>query len=259
MTDPIPDAAALARRQLADYDAGSPGAMFGEGVVLEEAAAYRVQSYVAKLRTARGERVIGYKVGCGSAVIQRQLGIDHCLFGRLFAGEQHASGAKLSAARYDHLAIEGELAVRLAVDLNPSDGSDELPHGAFDAIYPVIELHNYVIRGPAATAGELIANNGLHAGFVAPMEVFYDESGINGDMSILVDGHIADRCDARQLHDTIASSLRWLANTLPEHDNTLRAGDVILTGSCCRLIPLEPPCHVVVQSPLGRVEAEIGR
>ena len=78
-------------------------------------------------------------------------------------------------------------------------------------------------------------------------------------MTILIDGQFTAGCDARQLQETVASSLRWLANTLPEHDNRLRAGDVILTGSCCRLISLNPPCHVVVRSPWGRVEAEIVR
>ncbi|MCH8923505.1 MAG: hypothetical protein IIA67_10215 [Planctomycetes bacterium] len=259
MTDSPLNIAELARRQLSDYDAGSPGTIFGEGLVLDEAAAYRVASHVAELRTARGERIIGYKVGCTSAVIQRQLGIDHFVFGRLFDTERHADGTKLSAARYDHLAIEGELAVRLAVDLEPGDGLDELLLGDFGAIFPVIELHNYIIRGPLATAGELIANNALHAGFVAPAAVTHHVSAIQGDMTILVGGQIADQCDSRQLQDTVTSSLRWLANTLPNHDNRLKAGDVVLTGSVCRLIPVDPPCHVRVHSPADRVEVEIVR
>ncbi len=257
MIDSSLNLAALARRQLSDYDAISPGNIFGEGIVLDEAAAYRLQSHVAQLRSERGERVIGYKVGCTSPAIQRQLGIDHGVFGRLFANEQHASGVKLSAARYDHLAIEGELAVRLAVDLKPDDGLNEMLDGYFGDVFPVIELHHYVIRGPAATAGELIANNGMHAGFVAPEAVSPDISAIQGEMLILVDGQIADRCDAGRLQETVTSSLRWLANTLPKHDNRLRAGHVVLTGSCCRLIPIEPPCHVVVESAWGSVEAEI--
>jgi 2-keto-4-pentenoate hydratase len=142
MPTPAFDIAALAERQLSDYDAGSPGMMFGEGVVLDEAAAYRVAAQVAQLRTARGERVIGYKVGCTSPVIRRQLGIDHCLFGRLYDTERHGDGVKLSAARFDHLAIEGELAVRLSVDLNAGVGLDDLLDGDFGAIFPVIELHN---------------------------------------------------------------------------------------------------------------------
>lgn len=68
----------LAHRQLADYDARSPGSMFAEGdssLSVEEA--YRLQIEVARLRQERGEAITGYKIGCVSRTIQRQLGIDH--------------------------------------------------------------------------------------------------------------------------------------------------------------------------------------
>jgi 2-keto-4-pentenoate hydratase len=118
---------------------------------------------------------------------------------------------------------------------------------------------NYVFRGLQPTASELIANNCLNAGFVAAAETSPSESTASGEMTILIDGKIVDRCQGRPLQDTVTSSLRWLANTLPKHDNTLKAGDVILIGSCCRLIPIDQPCHIVVDSPHGRVEAEVVR
>ena len=60
-----------ASRQLADYDDRAPGKMFAEGVTLDVKQAYRLQSAVARLRSARGEKIIGYKVGCTSPVITR--------------------------------------------------------------------------------------------------------------------------------------------------------------------------------------------
>lgn len=107
-----------ATRQLADYDARTPGSIFGEGVTLSVAEGYRLQSAVAALRQKRGERIIGYKVGCTSPKIRSQLGIDHCVTGRLFDSEKHESGAKLSRQHFANLAIEGELAVELAHEPN---------------------------------------------------------------------------------------------------------------------------------------------
>ena len=46
-----------ASRQLADYDARQPGTMFAEGVVLDVAQGYELQSAVAQLRCDRGERI----------------------------------------------------------------------------------------------------------------------------------------------------------------------------------------------------------
>jgi 2-keto-4-pentenoate hydratase len=65
-----------ASRQLADYDAHDPGSLFAEGVVLNVAQGYELQSAVAQLRRRRGERIVGYKVGCTSPKIRAQLGID---------------------------------------------------------------------------------------------------------------------------------------------------------------------------------------
>jgi 2-keto-4-pentenoate hydratase len=104
----------LARRQLADYDAGRPGSVFAEGELVDVAEGYEIQSVMAQLRRERGERVIGYKVGCTSPTIRSQLGIDHRVSGRLYDSEKHASGTVLSRGRYTNLAIEGELAVELS-------------------------------------------------------------------------------------------------------------------------------------------------
>ena len=65
----------LARRLLADYDARTPGRFFGEPLDLTTVQAYALQAEIARLRGQRGEKVIGYKVGCTSAAVQQQLGI----------------------------------------------------------------------------------------------------------------------------------------------------------------------------------------
>jgi len=53
----------LATRQLADYRARTPGTFFGEDDHLTLADAYAIQAEVARLRSADGEPVAGYKVG----------------------------------------------------------------------------------------------------------------------------------------------------------------------------------------------------
>ena len=78
------DVGALAARQLEDYDTHQPGTLFAEGCVLNVQQAYELQNAVAKLRFQRGERLIGYKVGCTSSAIQEQLKISHRVRGFLF-------------------------------------------------------------------------------------------------------------------------------------------------------------------------------
>ena len=108
-------------RQLADSDARKPGTKFAEGVLLSIAEGYAVQAAVAKLRSRRGERVVGSKVGCTSPTIRAQLGIDQCVTGTLYDSERHRSGDVISLSNYVNLAIEGELAVELSHESSASD------------------------------------------------------------------------------------------------------------------------------------------
>ena len=71
----VVDLQELARRMLADYDATTPCQVFGEPLDLTTVQAYALQTEIARLREQRGEKVIGYKVGCTSPAVQRQLGI----------------------------------------------------------------------------------------------------------------------------------------------------------------------------------------
>ncbi len=139
------DLEGLARRMLADYDAGIPGRSVGEPLNLVTAQAYSLQAEIARLREQRGERVIGYKIGCTSRPIRIQLGVDEPILGRLFDTECHPAGVRLPSSRFASLAIEGELAIRLAHDLPGRPLSDEEYAGAIASVSPVIELHHYVL------------------------------------------------------------------------------------------------------------------
>ena len=156
-----------ARLWLDDYDRRGPGQTLREVPALTPSEAYEFQGGVARLRERRGEALVGFKVGCTSRPIREQLGIDGPIFGRLFDTECHRSGVRLSYARYANLAVEGELAVRLSRDL---DGalplSDEDCAGAIEAVFPVIELHHFALPGAGPPGPELIAHNGMQAGFV---------------------------------------------------------------------------------------------
>ena len=236
-------------RQLADYDAHNPGTMFADGVVLSVAEGYELQSAVAELRRRRGERIVGYKVGCTSAKIREQLGIEHCVTGRLYDSERHLSGAVLSRSEYANLAIEGELAVELSREPTESDFAGvEIP-ACVARVLPVIELHNHVIRGKQPSAGELIAHNAIHAGFVAGHGVSPQDACGEPSLAIYVDDRLLEKCEGPALIQTISSSLKWLLGIVRDRGERLSAGQIILTGSIPSLIPIGKDCRVRVDAP----------
>jgi 2-keto-4-pentenoate hydratase len=62
----------FANKILEDYDAKNPGTIFKTKIKLSNDDALLLQSKVTKLRIDRGEKVIGYKIGCVSKETQKK-------------------------------------------------------------------------------------------------------------------------------------------------------------------------------------------
>jgi 2-keto-4-pentenoate hydratase len=233
--------AEIARRQLADYDAHRPGRVFEDtAFTLALAEAFEVQRQVAALRAARGEAVAGYKIGCIGEAVQRQLGLNRPAFGHLFATELYPSGAVLDPAAFDGLAIEGEFAVRIAGDLSIA------------SVFPVIELHNHVFRGPRPTPQELIANNALHAGVVLPPREIPcpDPAELNREMiSVFRNGELLGSAKGGDIPGGPFASLAKVAEHVVSHGGALKPDQIVLTGSPLPLYPVRPGDHIVVRGP----------
>ncbi len=235
----------LAGRQLRDYDAGKPGKAFAEpafNVDLDDA--YRVQIETAQLRVRRGESVAGYKIGCVSAAVRRQLGTEHAVFGHLFASEIRTSPAALSADEFCCLAIEGELALILDDDIGDIDELSEDPARFVGSAFPVIELHHYIFRGPNPSAAEVVANNALQAGIVVPEA--RATAGTANPLHIKVT--ISDRVEEAATVDPL-ETVHELACRLAAFGIKPRSGEILLTGSPLPLYPVVQGDGIQVQCP----------
>ncbi|MFN7925891.1 MAG: fumarylacetoacetate hydrolase family protein [Bryobacteraceae bacterium] len=251
------DLSELARRQLADYDAHHPGLVFRDASsALSIAEAYAVQRQVAALRVARGEPVAGYKIGCVSEPVQRQLGIDRPVFGYVFGSELHASGVALDAACFEGLAIEGEFAVRIAEDIPDPEWVIRHPERAIGEVLPVIELHNNVFRGATRTAAELIANNALHAGVVLPAGGGSRE--LRDRIAVFRNGEELGVARAEAIPGGLLESVRSVAVHVASWGGTLRRGDLVLTGSPLPLYAVAPGDSIWVRTErCGEVRAVV--
>ncbi len=221
----------IASQMLIDYDAKNPGTVFADGLRLELTEAWRLQGAVAGLREKRGETVVGYKIGCVSENNQRSNGLSHPVWGRLWSTEQHLDGASLGKADFANVAIEAEFAITLDRDIDPGNASAEVVAGAVDNIYPVLELHNLVMRGSAPTGHELIANNGIHAGVVRGQGVPVSTALLTTDLALVFDDETVDSWSSVQWPRDILSAVRWLTEQLAESGQRLVRGDMILTGA----------------------------
>ncbi len=210
--------------------------------------AYALQAEEAHKRERRGDTVIGYKIGCTSGVIRRQLEIDEPIYGRLFASGRHESGVRLSHGNFVNLAIEGELAVRLGNDL-PGNPTALECESAIESIFPVIELHHYFSLARELQISELITSNGMNAGLVAPERTADNRLARAQDLTIHVNGRTIASSNEPFTMKSPEASLQWLAIRLAIEGLRLLRGQIILTGSALPLFPIDPGDAVVVEAP----------
>lgn len=238
---------ALAERQLTDYDARSPGTIFGDpDFELRVADAYRLQIAVARLRVDRGETVAGYKIGCVSAAVQRQLNVDHPVFGHVFRSEMRISPAELPADEFCQLGIEGEFALEIARDVVDPGSLRESAWEWVYRVFPIIELHNVVSRGPQPSAVELIANNAIHAGIVVGSDAKTVETAEAASIRVSINGREQGVAEVDPL-----GTLHQLACLLSRHGISIRKGDIVLGGSPLPLYQISPGDAVQVDCPLA--------
>ena len=228
----------LADRQWRDYRARRPGTCFADpDFVLSLDGAYELQDTVAKLRIAAGDRLIGYKVGCTGPGTVQQFGMQGPIRGCLFESEIRRHGDALNFEDFASLAIEGEMAVRIA------------PDGTIAAAFPVIELHHFVFRGARKTLPELVANNGLNGGFVLPHDgwlLSQDYIERRGVLSVRINDRLVASGNLWPMSGGVASSLEWLRQHLADTRVDLLPGHLVLTGTPLGFYPVRRGDQVAV-------------
>jgi 2-oxo-3-hexenedioate decarboxylase/2-keto-4-pentenoate hydratase len=227
----------------------------------DEAEGYRIQDAVHDLLAADVGPLVGYKIGCTSAVMQRYLGIPHPCAGGVFANGVHASGVRLRHGDFVRVGVECEIAVRLARDLVASGSAftADSVAPAIDAYHPAIEIvDDRYAEWQTLGAPTLIADEFFAAGCVLGEPVSRaaapDLLDVIGRASI--HGVEAGRGTGADVLGHPHHALAWLANHLAASEKHLRAGQIVLTGSLVKTLWLNAGDSAVMElSGLGNVAA----
>ncbi len=230
--------------------------------IADVAKAYAVQrEYVRLLLAAHGGEMAGYKIGLTTKRMQAMCNIDSPVAGVILKDRVHASGVKLSLGAYGHVGLEFEIAVRIGRDLQADGQKPTLEEvaDAVDAVAPAIEIIDD--RGAdyrELDALSLIADNGWNGGIVlgAFVRPWPDLTSVEAAVSL--GGTIIDRGFGREVLGHPFHSVAWLAIHLAETGSTLRAGDLVMTGSLVTTkFPDQSSSYRYELTGLGAVELKI--
>jgi 2-keto-4-pentenoate hydratase len=203
-------------------------------------AAYDVQrAHVALLQRDAGAPV-GYKIGLTSPRMQAMCGIAEPVCGVVLAQRVHTSGVVLHRSAYGRLGLEFEIAVRIGRDTDASTAySAGTVRAHVDGVCAAFEMiddrdadyRTLDVRG-------LVADNAWNAGVVLSDFVagWPDLPSVEGIVSM--NGEPIDRGFGRDALGDPLVVVAWLANHLAARGETLRAGQIVMTGS---LVPTRFP------------------
>ena len=246
----------FANKILEDYDFKNPGVIFKEKKIITNEDALLIQSNVARLREKRGEKVIGYKIGCVSKDTQKKMGFNQPACGYLWKSELYASGVELNKKDYTNPAMEAEFGVILNRDIKPDLASFDYILQSIEGIYPLIEIHNLVFYGDEPHGAELLANNAIHAGVVLGHETKLPLDKIKTDLKLIYDKEVIDIWINKIWPNDMLSEIEWLIKEQAKNNNYLKKGNLILTGAYGFPVPINDKRIVeVTSSAFGNVNA----
>ncbi|MFB9265769.1 2-keto-4-pentenoate hydratase [Bradyrhizobium erythrophlei] len=228
----------------------------------DETEGYRVQRALHDLLRGQVGSLVGYKIGCTSAVMQQYINIPHPCGGGVFEKVVHDSGVKLPAGDYVHVGVECEIAVRLARNLAASEApfTAEWVAEAIEAYHPAIEIvDDRYVKWETLGAPTLIADDFFAAGCVlgaaVPRIAAPDLLRVTG--RAIVNGKEEGRGTGADVLGHPHNALAWLANHLAADGRGLHAGQIVLTGSLVKTVWLKAGDSVVMElDGLGKVEAK---
>ncbi len=212
---------------------------------------YRIQAAVHRALERRGVRRVGYKIGSTSRAGQRAFGLLDPIYAGIFANTQCSSLAEALSARLMAPSVECEIAVKIGREIDGSDPAfaDESVADAIEwcaiACEVIDDRYGAITKADVPT---LLADDFYHANFVLGASVAgwreLDLSHLRAFIEI--NGAVASGCSEDVF--TCVESVRWLASKLAAEQRTLRAGEIVLTGSLVSPTRLAGPLKSVCLS-----------
>ncbi|WP_372877574.1 2-oxopent-4-enoate hydratase [Spongiibacter marinus] len=216
----------------------SPLTARGEDISIDDA--YHISLRMLERRQAAGARVIGKKIGVTSKAVQSMLNVHQPDFGYLTddmvfnSGEVMPISERLIAPR-----AEGEIAFILKKDLMGPSVTNADVLAATECVMPCFEIVDSRIKDWNIAIQDTVADNASCGLFVLGEEAVSPRKVdlVSCGMVVEKNGAIISTGAGAAALGSPVNCVAWLANTLGEFGISLKAGEVILSGS---LVPLEP-------------------
>tara|TARA_B110000967_G_C18717508_1_gene475897 strand:- start:44 stop:847 length:804 start_codon:yes stop_codon:yes gene_type:complete len=219
--------------------------------------AYAIQAGWVAHKLASGRHIVGHKIGLTSKAMQAALNINIPDSGILFDDMLFESGANIPQDRFIQPRVEAEIAFVMKHDLAGDKVTVEQVIAATDYLVPSLEILDTRIHRKCPTTGvarnvfDTIADNAANAGLVLgeqhtdPTQV--DMRWIGAIVS--ANGEVEETGLGAGVLNQPALGIAWLAARLHQYGDSIKAGEIVLSGSFIR--PIETQAGTLIEADFG--------
>ncbi|MEY4466915.1 MAG: hypothetical protein RIR21_708 [Pseudomonadota bacterium] len=203
--------------------------------------AYQIQLRMIQRRLDAGEILVGKKIGVTSKVVMDMLGVNQPDFGHLLSGMVFNEGEAVDTSKMIAPKAEAEVAFMLSRDLTGPGVTAADVLRATDCVMPCFEIVDSRIKDWKIKIQDTVADNASCGVFTlggtrkSPRDLDLSLAGMVLDKN----GEIISTSAGASVQGSPVNAVAWLANTLGRLGITLKAGDVILSGSQSPLVPVK--------------------
>ena len=193
--------------------------------VLDLDRAYAVQGRLTLLRTARGARRIGWKLGYTSAAMREQMGVDAPNLGPLLDTMLVTDGVVPAALAQPR--VEPEVAVVVGPDGGPAQ-----VRAALEIVVSVWRDYRFTLElntADGSSAAGVVLGPELAAADLPALPV-----------TLRRDGEVVGEATAAAAMGHPFAALEWLAGELSRRGERLLPGDLVITGGLTAAVPIRP-------------------
>ena len=228
-------------RQFGPYTERFPGLAFDQ--------VYPVTAALRALRSARGEKPVGRKIGFTNRTIWAEHGLDFPIWGDMYDTTVSPIGerAEISAGAFVEPRIEPEIVFKFAAPLEPGMNEDDIL-GATEWVAHGFEIVQSIFPGWRFKPIDGVAGAGLHAALLIgpPLRVVAGEANelarALGDfrVALLKNGSEVDRGTGANVLGSPLSALKHLVAILDRDRGNppVAAGEIITTGTLTKAFPI---------------------
>jgi len=215
--------------------------------------AYAVQAASFGRRLARGEQMVGVKMGLTSRAKMIQVGVDEVIWGRLSDSMRVADGGEVSLSRFVHPRVEPEIAFLMGSDLaGKVSGAEAM--AAVSAVAPAAEIIDSRFENFSFALPDVVADNSSSSGFLVGKWNDPATPIQNLGMVLECNGRPAEVGSSAAILGDPVRSLVEAARMVDEAGLCLRQGWIVLAGAATAAMPLESgSTYRIVVETLGSV------